>query len=186
MGGNNANLLEEIKSTKKNISISSEAILTAISSFTNQYNNFLTLAEQLENNFKQIGVREVAVEQLALEMKRKTQQLEERERKCVERENELEVRDKIVSGREEKWIATERRMDQNAAKLPSIINLNVGGPRFSVPKENLVIYKGSLFEQMIVTNHSQQLPSGEYVFLDIFKYFSLITYSINQSIQDIS
>ena len=40
-----------------------------------------------------------------------------------------------------------------------------GGTKFSVSKEKLLQHKGSLFEQMIVSNHPQQLSSGEYVLI---------------------
>ena len=36
-----------------------------------------------------------------------------------------------------------------------------------VSKEKLLQHKGSLFEQMIVSNHPQQLPSGEYVIISL-------------------
>ena len=45
----------------------------------------------------------------------------------------------------------------------SFLFFSTGGTKFSVSKEKLLQHKGSLFAEMIVSNHSQQLPSGEYV-----------------------
>ena len=42
-----------------------------------------------------------------------------------------------------------------------------GGTKFSVSKEKLLQYKGSLFEQMVASSHCQQLSSGKYVILNI-------------------
>jgi hypothetical protein len=182
MGGNNANLLESIRTTKKNLIASSEAITVAHASFTTQYNTFLTLAEQLESKFQELEVREGAVKIIANEVGDKDQQLKERERECTEREQKVQVREREVETKEAKWNETEKRMQQNAAKLPNVIQINVGmflffvlylfstkyigGQRFSISKEKLLQHKGSLFEQMIVSDHSQQLQAtGEYVSL---------------------
>jgi len=104
----------------------------------------------------------------------KAQQLEEREKKCVEKEKELEAREQKVKVNEERWTDTEKRMQQNAAKLPSVIQISVCGTKFAIAKENLLKHKGSLFEQMILTDHSQQLPSTGELFFErnpkLFKY----------------
>jgi len=174
MGGNNANLLEEIRTTKKNLSLSSEAILTAHTNFTNQYNTFLSLAEQLENKFKELEGREDAALKKENETSGKAQQLEEREKKCVEKEKELEAREQKVKVNEERWTETENRMQQNAAKLPNVIQISVCGTKFAIAKENLLKHKRSLFEQMILTDHSQQIPSIGELFFErnpkLFKY----------------
>ena len=47
----------------------------------------------------------------------------------------------------------------------SLLFFSTGGTKFSVSKEKLLQHKGSLFEQMIVSNHPQQLSSGEYVLI---------------------
>jgi len=120
-------------------------------------------------------LREAAVEQLVREVEEKRQQLEERERKSVGREKELQAREQRVGEREEKWNETEKRMAQNAAKLSSVVHFNVSGTRFSVEKEKLLQHKGSLFEEMMVTNHSQFTPTGE-IFInrdpELFKHIS--------------
>ena len=126
MGGNNASLLESIKTTKKNIIINSEAVITAHITFNNNYNTFLTLAEQLEDKLKEIEVREHGAQKRQKEIEDKDQQLHQRESTCNERERKIETREKEVVAKEEKWVAVEKRMKENANKLPNIIKVNVG------------------------------------------------------------
>ena len=54
------------------------------------------------------------------------EQLQQREKKCNEREQNVMVREGAVSTKEEKWAATEKRMQENSSKLPSVIQFNVG------------------------------------------------------------
>jgi len=165
MGGSTA-LLEEIRETKKNLSLSSKAILTAHTNFTNQYNTFLTLTEKLENEFTELEIKENDVKKRDDEVPRKTDQLVEREKKCVEKENELKEREKHVNTKEGNWAETEKSMAQNASKLPTVVHLNVSGTRFSVKKEALLRHEGSLLAQILTNNHSQQLPTTGEVFID--------------------
>ena len=77
-------------------------------------------------SFKELEEREVAVEKRENEVQGKNQQMQEREGKCLEREKKLEAREREVVAKEEKWIEIEKRMQQNAAKLPTVIRFNVG------------------------------------------------------------
>ena len=206
MGGSNANLLEDIRTSKKNLTLSSEAITTAHAAFTIHYNSFLILAEKLEGEFKELEVREGAVDKREKDVKAQEDQLQEREQKCTEREHKVVVREGAVTTKEERWTATEKKMQENTNKLPSVIQFNVcmcnlfldhklpsttpplapspsilsssfssfstGGARFTVSKDKLLQTQGSLFQQMITSNHSQQLPSGEYVNLIILTLLS--------------
>ena len=126
MGVNNASLLEEIRTTKKNLTLSSEAINKVHKSFTDHYNTFLALAEQLEGKFKELEVREVSVEKREGDVKAKEQQVKEREKKCIEREQKMETSNKKALANIEKWNEIEKRMQQNASKLPSMIQIDVG------------------------------------------------------------
>ena len=207
MGGSNANLLEEVRATKRDIT-------TAHTTFTTHFNTFLSLAEELEIRLKEVEGREGEVEKRENKLKGADQQYEERERRSLGREREVEERERTVIEMEARWKETEKRMEANTAKLLTIIKLNIsmltinpssfsiflslrgivsqpyshtniatisvinsilsllffsylffstGGTKFSVLKEKLLQHKGSLFEEMIVSNHAQQLPSGEYV-----------------------
>jgi hypothetical protein len=51
MGVNNTNLIEELLSAKKSLCETSGAILQAHTRFTQQYDQFLSLAEQIENRY---------------------------------------------------------------------------------------------------------------------------------------
>ena len=125
MGVNNANLLESIRVTKRNITLSSEAITTAQTAFTTHYNESMVLAEQLEVKFNELEVREGAVEIKEKQMKAQGDQLQAREQKCIEREQNIEKREKEVPIQEERWREIEKRMQTNAAKLPQVIHMNV-------------------------------------------------------------
>ena len=126
MGGNNASLLESIKTTKKSIVISSEAVITAHTTFNNNCNTFLALAEQLEDKLKEIEAREHGAERREKDIEDKYQQLHQRESTCNERERKIETREKEVVAKEEKWVEVEKKMKENANKLPNIIKVNVG------------------------------------------------------------
>ena len=118
MGGSNANLLEEVRATKRDIT-------TAHTTFTTHFNTFLSLAEQLEIRLKEVEGREVEVEKKENKLKGADQQYEERERKSHAREKEVEERERSVVEKETRWKETEKRMEANAAKLPTIIKLNI-------------------------------------------------------------
>ena len=118
MGGSNANLLEEVRATKRDIT-------TAHTTFTTHFNTFLSLAEQLEVRFKEVEGREVEVEKRENKLKGADQQYEERERNSLAREKEVKERERSVIEMETRWKETEKKMEANAAKLPTIIKLNI-------------------------------------------------------------
>ena len=118
MGGSNANLLEEVRATKRDIT-------TAHTTFTTHFNTFLSLAEQLEIRLKEVEGREVEVEKRENKLKGADQQYEERERRSLGKEKEVEERERTVLEMETRWKETEKRMEANAAKLPTIIKLNI-------------------------------------------------------------
>jgi hypothetical protein len=74
----------------------------------------------------------------------------------------------------------EIQMQQNADKVPNVLELSFGkskhsihkqlpsirGENFATTKDKLLAHKGSLFEHMLLTDHSKLLtPSGKYVSL---------------------
>ena len=118
MGGSNANLLEEVRATKRDIT-------TAHTTFTTHFNTFLALAEQLEVRLKELEGREGEVEKRENKLKGADQQYDERERNSLAREKKVEERERTVLEMEARWKETEKRMEANAAKLPTIIKLNI-------------------------------------------------------------
>ena len=84
MGGSNASLLEEIRTTKRDI-------IMAHSSFTHHFNTFLSLGEQLDIKCKVIEEREQEVEKREAKTKMQEQQLVEREQRCLRREQQAEA-----------------------------------------------------------------------------------------------
>ena len=118
MGGSNANLLEEVRATKRDIT-------TAHATFTTHFNMFLALAEQLETRIKEVEGREAEVEKRENKLKDTAQQHAERDNKSHAREKEAEERERSVTEKEARWKEAEERMKANAAKLPTIIKLNI-------------------------------------------------------------
>ena len=118
MEGSNANLLEEVRATKRDI-------ITAHTTLTTHFNTFLSLAEQLETRLKEVEGREGEVEKRENKLKGADQQYEEMKRRSLGREKEVEDRERSVIEKEARWKETEYRMEANAAKLPSIIKLNI-------------------------------------------------------------
>ena len=118
MGGSNANLLEEVRATKRDIT-------TAHTTFTTHFNTFLSLAEQIEIRLKEVEGREGEVEKRENKLKGADQQLEKRERNSLAREKKVEERERTVIEMEARWKETEYRMEANAAKLPTVIKLNI-------------------------------------------------------------
>ena len=53
------------------------------------------------------------------------QQYEERERNSLARGKKVEERERTVVEMGSRWKETEKRMEANAAKLPTIIKLNI-------------------------------------------------------------
>ena len=118
MGGSNANLLEEVRATKRDIT-------TVHATFTTHFNTFLSLAEQLEIRLKEVEGREAEVEERENKLKGADQQHEDRNNKILAREKEVEERERSVTEKEARWKEAEERMQANAAKLPTIIKLNI-------------------------------------------------------------
>jgi hypothetical protein len=51
--------------------------------------------------------------------------------------------------------------------------VNLGGTKFAITKDKLLKHKGSYFEQIVVTDHSQQLPgTNEYFLFPPFLFHS--------------
>ena len=139
MGGSNANLLEEVRATKRDIT-------TAHATFTTHFNTFLSLAEQLEVRFKEVEGREAEVEKRENKLKDADQQYEQRERNSLAREKEVKERERLVIEMETRWKETEKRMEANAAKLPTIIKLSIS---------------------MTMTTHSPLHPSLSYFIIQL-------------------
>jgi peptidoglycan hydrolase CwlO-like protein len=118
-------VLEEIKATKKDLISSYEDVTKAHKTFITRFNSFSSLTDQLETKFKELEVREAAVQKREKENEDKNQLLLEREKKCGERELQVAMRESEVSVKEEGWRETEKKMQQNAAKLPNVIHLNI-------------------------------------------------------------
>ena len=118
MGGSNANLLEEVRATKRDIT-------TAHTTLTTHFNTFLSLAEQLDTKLKEVEGRECEVEKREKKLRGADQQYEEREKRSLGKEKEVEERERTVIEMETRWKETEKKMEANAAKLPSIIKLNI-------------------------------------------------------------
>ena len=118
MGGSTANLLEEVRATKRDIT-------TAHTTLTTHFNTFLALAEQLEGRLKEVEGREAELEKRENKLKSADQQHEERDRKSLAREKEVEERERSVVEKEARWKEAEERMKANAARLPTVIKLNI-------------------------------------------------------------
>lgn len=86
--------MEDIQKNKKTLSSSSEAILTAHTSFITNYKDFLSLVEKFEEKVRDLELREGAVKQLQNEVLKEKENLQLREKKCVEIEQRLARREK--------------------------------------------------------------------------------------------
>ena len=118
MGGSNASMLEDIRTTKRDI-------IMAHTSFTHHFNTFLSLGEQLDNRCTEIDERDKDIEAREATAKVVDQQLGDRERRCTRREQEVDKREGEVKAKEERWAEIESVMKANAAKLPTVIKLDV-------------------------------------------------------------
>ena len=229
MRGGETNLQDEIRRAKGDT-------IAAHATFTHHFNTFLALADQLDDRCQDIEDREEDMVKRDAQGKLEDQQLQEREKRCIEKEHEMEERAREVKAKEHQWAETESMMKASADKLPTVIKLDVsmfhfvqsfsshpllifplispsltltlaniplffflffflhiashsGGTKFSISKEKLLQYKGSLFEQMVASSHCQQLSSGRYVILNILStllfLYSLLIFFLTDCIQTI-
>ena len=65
------------------------------------------------------------MEEKEIKLKVQEEQLQQREKKCNEKEQNMMVREGAVTTKEEKWAAIEKRMQENSSKLPSVIQFNI-------------------------------------------------------------
>jgi uncharacterized protein (DUF3084 family) len=123
MGGN---LHDSVTKSKQNLLASSEAISSAHLTFTTHFTSFLSVADQIEQRFKELEEREAKLGKREVDVTAKELALKDQEKKCLEREQKVEQREQDVTTQEHKWKETEKRMELNASKLPTVIQLNVG------------------------------------------------------------
>jgi len=72
------------------------------------------------------------------------------------------------------WEEVESAVRANAAKLEDVVELNVGGKRFTTTKATLLKHRGSFFDALLDTNHSLRSKNGEFFIDHDPKYFRLI------------
>jgi uncharacterized protein (DUF3084 family) len=134
----NNSLNEEIAISKRNILSSSEAITTAHMAFSTHFTSFLSVADKIDQRLGELAAREVAIEKRENDVKVKEQAINEREQKCLEREKTAKLKEQELATKETKWVESEQRMLQNAAKLPSVVQLNVG--KFFITVLDIITY----------------------------------------------
>jgi hypothetical protein len=116
--GNTTDLLGEIAAARGNL-LTAASALTALTAATNA---FVYVAEKIEVRFKELQEKETC-------LKAMEQQAALRNEALDGRETQLKESGIKIAQREEKsmrWAETEKRMALNAAKLPTLIHLNVG------------------------------------------------------------
>lgn len=86
---------------------------------------FLCLYFILLYSSKEVDERQAAAEIREKNIAEKNQQLQEREEKCFLRERKVDEIEKEAIVNIEKWSEIEKDMQKNAAKLPSVVKLNV-------------------------------------------------------------
>ena len=84
--GNTSKLIQDIRTSKEQLNLASQAVTQAHSSFTSQSTSLITLIDQLEGRFKELEDREQAVEKREKEVGDKIQLVQVREQRCAERE----------------------------------------------------------------------------------------------------
>jgi uncharacterized protein (DUF3084 family) len=124
MGNNNLN--EEIANSRRNVLSSSEAITTAHMAFATHFTSYLSLADRIDQGLRELTEKGAAIQKREDDVKVKELAINEREKRCEEREKEVVVKEQAVATKEAKWKYSEQRMQQNAAKFPSVVHLNVG------------------------------------------------------------
>eukprot|EP00026_Physarum_polycephalum_P010975 Phypoly_transcript_11164.p1 GENE.Phypoly_transcript_11164~~Phypoly_transcript_11164.p1 ORF type:complete len:360 (+),score=61.90 Phypoly_transcript_11164:125-1204(+) len=112
----------------------------------------------------------------AKELVEKDERLRQLEERLSVKEKELqdkEKRLKEVEDRGKGYEAAVKKLDENTAKLGPVVNLNVGGQQFAASKNNLLKYKGSYFDALLLSN--PQSNCNENIFIDRDpEYFMLV------------
>ncbi|KAF0693907.1 Aste57867_15181 [Aphanomyces stellatus] len=72
-----------------------------------------------------------------------------------------------MGAKESHWNDLETRIQENLAAAPTVINLNVGGTRFTVPKQTLLAVEGSYFYVMLGGGHWKPDGPNDAYFLDL-------------------
>ena len=103
-----------------------EDIMAAQTTFTSQYNSFLTLAKQLEGRVRGVEEREKKCEEREKKVQETEKEVERKHEVWQERKQEVKERERDVTRREEMLEEIDNRMKTNAAKLPNVIRFNVG------------------------------------------------------------
>jgi uncharacterized protein (DUF3084 family) len=100
-----------------------DSINSNTAALTNATHTFVTLAEQIEQQTKALEVREEEVVKRGQELLEKERFLDEKEVGLNQREVGLNEREERIAQKEKDW---SERVELNAAKLASLIQINVG------------------------------------------------------------
>lgn len=117
--GHSTDLLTECAESLGSLSSAAGGLTSAIEHVT-------TVARKIEQRFRELGEKEDYLRIMSDGMHMKQQELAELEGQLREKGAFLSQRDQEVVIKEEKWNETEKRMAENAAKMNSKIQLNVG------------------------------------------------------------
>eukprot|EP00026_Physarum_polycephalum_P011005 Phypoly_transcript_11196.p1 GENE.Phypoly_transcript_11196~~Phypoly_transcript_11196.p1 ORF type:complete len:401 (+),score=69.87 Phypoly_transcript_11196:80-1204(+) len=160
----NTNLVTEISTAHKSILTSTNSILATTATLFTSANDFVILTNKIEKWSHELEKRQEDLLKKEAELDEREKKLDEREKGMKDREKGWKERERRVSESEKEWSDMQARMEANAEKLQSIVQLNVGGQRFEVPKATLLQHKGSYFETMITTEFPQIY--NKYFFID--------------------
>lgn len=119
--GHNTDLLTECASSLTNLTTATGGLSSALEHIT-------TVARRIEQRFRELEDKEEHLRRLSEGIISKQQELGELEAGLKEKSVSLSQRDQEVAMKEERWNETEKKMAENAAKMSSKIQLNVGMP----------------------------------------------------------
>eukprot|EP00026_Physarum_polycephalum_P009528 Phypoly_transcript_09656.p1 GENE.Phypoly_transcript_09656~~Phypoly_transcript_09656.p1 ORF type:complete len:440 (+),score=86.82 Phypoly_transcript_09656:73-1320(+) len=186
----NLDLSYDVKAAKEILLNATGAISAVTGHLTSAASSFEGVVEKIETRIHELDIRETKIKDMETKITSKMNELAGREKIIKEREEKVKVREKEIEDKgrekekeakerereveekakervreveekEEKWKEMEKRIASNVAKLEPLIHMNVGGERFTAHKSDLLRIKGSYFEFMLASEHSQKI-NGEF------------------------
>ena len=120
------NYTNELSAAHKSLINANTWLVSNATSIANAASEFVSLVGKIEARIAELRKLEVIRKKEDEELEKKRTELEVRQADLEVKENQLNEREQSLEGRVKSWHEIEKRMEENASAIPSIIQLSIG------------------------------------------------------------
>eukprot|EP00026_Physarum_polycephalum_P011172 Phypoly_transcript_11374.p1 GENE.Phypoly_transcript_11374~~Phypoly_transcript_11374.p1 ORF type:complete len:383 (-),score=71.38 Phypoly_transcript_11374:32-1180(-) len=163
--------IKDLTTTLKNIQ--QLTLSTSLPLACTHHEDIAELAKQVERKLQELQLATLNLKATEERIKMRNKELEAREKMCKDKERQVIRKEKEAEAKMGKIKEMELKLLENSNKIPNLVNLNVGGHRFTVPKSQLLQHPGSYFHALLFSSYNQELNKEYFIDRDP-EIFSLI------------